>query len=313
MSTQLSWLYKGRRAATHDNEDEDQTERGAKRAKSVERETNDLDESNNQGRRAASPKWGSKSNGKGRGGNGAMGNYVRRRDKSNDRSSGAQRRGGGPNSDGQASGVRFREEEDEDHYNEAPRHPTGGGSSMANRMAALERRVGHVEKLAVETSLDSREAIAYVRQCFLGPSADPLVSNIKEAKAKYDQLDAAERGSPQPYRMMAALHTMQEDTEIDEDVRALIRPFLAKMEELDEPSQWERYITVCRTASTRDISVNKFHVQLSQKTAAEFPQLQDAVRQCMIARGWRAKDGTAPTSMSFKAVSKEVTKRREWS
>jgi hypothetical protein len=135
---------------------------------------------------------------------------------------------------------------------------------------------------------------------------------MNKAKAEYDQMDPDTRGSPQPYRLIAALVEMGTDEEIPEDTRHILQEFLEHMEKLDEPAKWERYVTVFRSAGTRDKAVLKLHCQVTLITISEFPELISALRLGLEKRGWNPKDATAPTSQSFKAVIKTVNQHRSW-
>jgi hypothetical protein len=188
-----------------------------------------------------------------------------------------------------------------------PQHHGGG---LAGRITALEKRLQHVEKLAVETSCDTHEAIAFSRQCFLGPARDPIVEAMAKAKTGYDSLDPLARGSPQPYRMFAAMEEMKEDEEIPESDRAVITDFLATMQDLDSPLQWDRYATVFRTAGTRDKATLKLHCQFSLLAMTEHPLIVASLRVALSRRGWHPKDGTAPRSQAFKAVIASTNRRR---
>ena len=102
-----------------------------------------------------------------------------------------------------------------DYYDEEAQ-PTIGGGGFSHRLAALENRVGNVEKLAVEASCESRETVAFSRQCFLGPAQDPMIGALFAARTAYDHLDPDTRGSPQPHRLAAAIAEICDDEEIAE-------------------------------------------------------------------------------------------------
>jgi hypothetical protein len=147
---------------------------------------------------------------------------------------------------------------------------------------------------------------------FLGAAQDPIIEAMDQAKQSYDDADELQRGSPQPYRLIAALGEIATDEEVAETDIVNIKAFLTEMERQPEPAHWERYIIVCRSASTRDRAVLKLHVQLARKAMSSFPLFEESLRNALQARGWTPKDAMAPTSVSYKSVIKEVAKRRGW-
>jgi hypothetical protein len=135
---------------------------------------------------------------------------------------------------------------------------------------------------------------------------------MNQAHQEYKHMEADKRGSPQPYRLIAALTEMSDDEEIPKETQESLAAFSQKMSELGCPTEWERYVQVCRTAGTRDRAVKKFHLQLSLLAQTEFPDFAEAFRTALRKRGWTPKDGTAPTSQAFKSVIASVNSRREW-
>jgi hypothetical protein len=136
---------------------------------------------------------------------------------------------------------------------------------------------------------------------------------MNQAHQEYKHMETETRGSPQPYRLIAALTEMSDDEEIPKETHDILSAFSAKMSELGSPTEWERYVQVCRTAGTRDRAVKKFHLQLSLLALTEFPDFAEAFRIALRKRGWTPKDSTAPTSQAFKSVISSVSSRREWS
>jgi hypothetical protein len=203
--------------------------------------------------------------------------------------------------------VRFQEDYGGTYDTWEDNPPHGGISS---RLAALEKRMQSVEKLAIETSCDAHEAISFCRQCFLGPSADPIIHAMHKAKEGYDELDPGNRGSPQPYRMFAAMEEMTTDEEIPMETRTKLQDFLTSMKNAGDHKHWDRYATVFRTAGTRDKAVLKLHCQFTNLAMMEFPDIVEATRIALSRRGWTPKDGTAPRSQAFKAVITSVNRRR---
>jgi hypothetical protein len=277
-------------------------------------------------RGGAQPKY----HARGAGGKGKnKGGDVRKRDKSRERTNGGYRRGertGGAN----GPSVHFEDDQDQHHnqyhdqdqsqyrqyYNreEQPRQPPR--PNLANRIDQLERRLANCEKLSLEAANDAREAVTYTRMCFLGPSADPMVRTMTEAKEEYDHMDEKSRGSPQSYRCIAALSHLVEDSDGAStlaDPTAAVQEFLAHMKESPTPAKWEQHITVFRTATTRDREIMKLHIQMTKEAEAEFHDLIKSIRLLLLPRGWQPKDATAPTSIAYKSVAKEVSKRRGWS
>ena len=58
---------------------------------------------------------------------------------------------------------------------------------------------------AAETANDTRENTLHVRLTCLGPAGDPINEAEGAAKKGYDGLPVDDRGSPHPYKAMAAM------------------------------------------------------------------------------------------------------------
>ena len=81
---------------------------------------------------------------------------------------------------------------------------------------------------------------------------------------------------------------------------------------MENQAQWEQYIQVWRTATTRNIDVAKLHIQLSRRAHTEHPAIEAAIRIGLEKRGWVNKEALAPTSVSYKKAIAQAPRRRGW-
>jgi hypothetical protein len=183
---------------------------------------------------------------------------------------------------------------------------------LEQRLQRLEKRMENVEQLGIENTMDLKEATAFARLTFLGPSADPIVEAAATAKKEYDEMEAESRGAPSVYKALTVIAILAEDLELDSDVREPLSDFLAAMKSDDDPTYWASYIEVWRFAGTHERVTTKLHIQLSRKCYRDYADVEEALTRGLKGRGWDFMPGPGPKSKAFKNIMKEVVFRRGW-